>query len=332
MSPRRLRTLGLALALWPWALWCSAVLFLGPLEAPLVTRLASVLLLLGLAGAAPFQRHPGKLVAATLALVGMICLLWDSLEPAQYSRWIPAQSEVPSAVIEGDQLHLERGRAFRWNDDETAEPNWFSATYDLDRLVGLDFVVSRFGDFDGIAHTLLSFRFDDGRALVVSPEIRKEEGEDYSPWRGLFRNYELIYILGDERDVLHLRTNVWRDPVYIHPVAVEPATARRLLESVVARVHRLETHPAFYNTVTASCATALAADIQRMADPPLDLDWRILLPGYSDAMALDLGLLDTEVDVEATRANNFATPRADAAALRPDFSRAIRGLPPGEGW
>ncbi len=332
MSPRTVRTIGLAAALWPWVAWCVAVLLLGPFEASPSTRLPLVALLVVLGGIAPFQARPMKAAAGTLVLIGMVCLLWSSLRPAQYSCWIPAQSMVPSVQLDADALHVERARAFRWNDDETAEQRWFSTTYDLDRLVGMDFVVSRFGGFEGIAHTLLSFRFDDGRVLAVSPEIRKEEGEDYSPWRGLFRNYELIYVLGDERDVVHLRTNVWGDPVYIHPVAVEPTTARRVLESVARHASRLDERPAFYNTVTASCATALAADIQDMADPPLDLDWRVLLPGFSDAMAFELGLLDTDLDFEATRARNLVTPRASDAAARPDFSRAIRGLPPGEGW
>ena len=304
----------------PWVIGSLLVLALGPAE--LAPTPLTALLGLGLVASWLATPEFKKALYWALGFCGVVLMLWNGLDPRQDRDWLPEHARVPSVQIQGDELIVEDLRTFRWTEDG-AEPSWGRASYDLGRLQGMDLVVSHFDDFDGIAHTLLSFRFADGKVLAVSPEIRKEVGEEYSPSRGMFRNYELTYVLADERDVLHVRTHVRGERVFVHPVDVQPSTARAVLEQIVKRVQSLERRPAWYHTLTASCATTLAADIQAVADPPLELDWRVLLPGFSDGLAFDLGLLRTDGDLEATRKANFADPARYRGTG--DYSRAIRG-------
>ena len=308
------------LLLAPWVGGAMLVLVLGPDE--LAPGWVTALLGLGLVVSWLAIIESRRAVAWTLGFAGVVFLLWSGLRPSHDREWMPEHAVMPSVSVQGDELRVDGLRAFRWSDGGV-EPGWRAQSYDMGRLVGMDFIVSHFGETEGTAHTLLAFRFSNGGVLAVSPEIRKEVGEDYSPSRGLFRNYELIYVLADELDVLHLRTHVRGERVYVHPVDVEPSTARAVLEQIVRRVRSLEEKPAWYHTVSSSCASALATDIQAVADPPLDLDWRVLLPGFSDALAFELGLLETDADLETTRQRNFADPARYTG--RGDYSKAIRG-------
>lgn len=307
------------LLLAPWVGAAMLVLVLGPAE--LAPGWVGALLGLGLVVSWLATVESRGAVAWNLGILAVVFLLWSGLRPSHDRTWMPEHSVMPSVQIQGDELRVRGLRTFRWT-QEGAEPSWREQSFDLGRLQGMDFVVSHFGDFEGIAHTLLSFRFSGGRVLAVSPEIRKEVGEDYSPSRGLFRNYELIYVLADELDVLHVRTHVRGERVYIHPVDVAPSTARAVLEQIVRRVQSLEARPAWYHTVSASCASTLATDIQAVADPPLDLDWRVLLPGFSDELAFELGLLKTDTDLATTRQRNFADPARHPG--RASYSGSIR--------
>ncbi len=332
MSDQRLgcgARLALLLLLPLWAA-AGAVWWFAPLGGPKLLHWAAAGFLLLLGATAPLRREPRAAIGMAMLLSALGFAGFAALQPSHERAWRPEQSRMPQATIVGDELRLLYARAFRWAKGDGAdafEPAWFDAAYDLRRLEGLDFLISPFGDVPGIAHTMFSFRFDDGRRIVVSPEVRKERGEAYDPKLGLFRNYELMYVLADERDALHLRTNVWGDEVYAHPVDVQPATARRLLEHIAARVQQLHEEPAFYNTILASCSTSLGDHVEAISEPPIHLDWRVLLPGFSDELGFELGLLGGPT-IEALRERNATSPHAGAAADRPDFARAIRGLPP----
>ena len=107
----------------------------------------------------------------------------------------------PTAEIQGNQLTVRNVRNFDYRTETDFTPRWETRTYDLSKLRGLDLYVIYWGS-PSIAHTILSWEFDDGQHLAVSIETRKETGESYSAVRGFFRQYELYYVLADERDVV----------------------------------------------------------------------------------------------------------------------------------
>jgi hypothetical protein len=198
-----------------------------------------------------------------------------------------------------------------------------SRTHDLRDVRAVWYGLSPFASWRGPAHAFLSFEFADSTYLAVSVEARREEGEEFSPVGGLLRRYELLYVIGEEADVIGLRTNVWRDPVYLYPTTATPAQARRLLESMLARAAELAERPEYYHAITNNCATNLAAALNEVA--PRRARWSVafLLPGYSDGYAWRRGLLAIEAPPERVRARYRIDERARAAPAS-EFSRAIR--------
>jgi hypothetical protein len=179
-----------------------------------------------------------------------------------------------------------------------------------------------------LAHTMLSFEFatPDGppQYLCASIEIRKEQGETYAAWKGSARQYELMYVLADERDVVQVRTNHRGEDVYRYRTTATPDQARLLLVDVLARANQLAARPEFYDTVSNNCTTNLVDHINRIRPGRVTYDYRVLLPGYSDKLAYDEGLIVPYGTFEETKLAAYVSGKALAAADREDFSQAIR--------
>jgi hypothetical protein len=189
------------------------------------------------------------------------------------------------------------------------------------------FMVERFGPHDemtpAIAHTLLSFGFG-GEYVAVSVEIRKERGESYSPWKGLLRQYELMYVVADERDVIGLRTNHRRDTVYLYPVRAPVEAMRRAFVEMLQRANQLAEAPEFYNTLTSTCTTNLVRHVNTIAPARIPPSYKVILPAYSDSLAYDLGLIPNGQPLEQVRAAHRIDALAQELGVRADFSRALR--------
>jgi hypothetical protein len=109
--------------------------------------------------------------------------------------------------------------------------------------------------FPAIAHVFLSFGFGDDH-VAVSVEARKERGEGYSSIQSFFKRYELIYVVGDERDLIRVRTNYRHDPsedVYLYRVRGPLENARRLFLEYVRAINALRERPV---STTRSAPTA----------------------------------------------------------------------------
>jgi len=245
-----------------------------------------------------------------------------SIRPSHDRAWTRDQSRLPRVERAGDRVTVLDTRAFRYRSPEDYDAAWVDRTIDLGDLQGVDFAVERFTDNEAVAHTLVSFRFDHDDPLVISVEIRKEIGESFGPLKGLFRQFELMYVIGDERDLIELRAVHRADDVYLHPMRATPQQARAFFLSLLDGAQSVWEQPQFYNTVSASCTTVLAQHLQQVAD--VGLDYRVWLPGYSDALAFDLGLIDTDADFATTRSRHHINARARAAAGTDAFSQRIR--------
>jgi hypothetical protein len=160
--------------------------------------------------------------------------------------------------------------------------------------------------------------------LAVSIETRKEQGEEYAAWKGSARQFELMYVLADERDVVQVRTNIRGESVYRYRTTATPEQTRMLLVDVLARTNQLASRPEFYDTLTNNCTTNLVDHINRIQPQRVKYDYRVLLPGYSDKLAFDEGLIQPAGTFEETKSRAYLNPKALAAANRADFSLAIR--------
>ena len=163
------------------------------------------------------------------------------------------------------------------------------------RRAGVWFVLAPFtGSWSGLAHTFVSFELAGGRFLAISVEARRERGEDYFIWGGLMRPLEMTYVVGTESDLLGVRA-LRGDVLYLYPSKASPDQARAMLVDMLRRAQRFQTEPEFYNSVWNNCATNLRAHVNRVVEEPLPFGWGILFPGYSDKLALERGLLATNL-------------------------------------
>ena len=247
--------------------------------------------------------------------------------PSNTRTWIPMHARAPAIVLRGDSVWIRNVRDFRWRADSSEVVGWEDRAYDLARLRRVYFVLSPFARaWRGPAHTFVSFEFDDSSTVAVSVEARREPGEEYGPWAGATRHFELLYVIGEERDLIGLRAIAWGDPVYLYPVRATPDQVRRLFVRLLQRAHGLEDRPEFYNTLTSNCTTNIVDAVNDVFPHRIHASYRILLPGYSDALAYDLGLLDTRLPLVDARRRFQVNARARAAvdAAPADFSRRIR--------
>ena len=202
--------------------------------------------------------------------------------------------------------------------------SYYDKTFDLDELRSVDFIVVPFNETPSLGHTMLSFGFEDGEHLAVSVEIRKERGQKFSAIGGFFRQYELIYVVASERDVIQKRVNCDRSDVYLYRSTATPEQARELFVDVMRRVNKLAKSPEFYDTLTNNCTTNIRNHVNHLKPDEVPYDYRVLLPGFSDELAYDLGLIEHHGSYAETRLRARVNYQAYLHRNDPLFSQAIR--------
>lgn len=264
---------------------------------------------------------------ALLAFIGAFAALlawWTSIPPSNDRDWQPEVARLASATIAGDLVTVHNIRNFDYRTETDFTPAWETRTFDLRKLEGVD-LVAVYWMGPAIAHLFLSFDFG-GDHLAISVEARKERTEGYSSLRGFFKQYELVYVVGDERDLIRLRTNYRKDPpedVYLFRLRGRPDNARRLFLDYVRRINELHERPAFYNTVTANCTNVILLHA-RVNPGHLRYSWKVLLSGYAPEYAYENGRLDTTLPFPELMRRSHINAAAQAADTGPDFSRRIR--------
>ncbi len=270
-------------------------------------------------------RWPGALFAAVLIGTG---LWWLLLSPRQDRVWADDVAQRLKVVsFDGQHVVLDNVRNFTWRTDEDHDVRWERREYDLDQLRSADLVLSYWmGPM--IAHTLVSFGFEDGRQLVFSVEIRKERGESFSALGGFFRKFEMTLVAAEETDIVKVRSNVRGEDVYLYRLkGMTREQLKGLFVSYLGEARKLDATPAFYNTLTSNCTT-IVYELAKQIAPGLPLDYRLLVSGYFAEYARDLGVLTPGVDFATLKARGRITDRARAAGDDPAFSRLIRvGMP-----
>lgn len=319
------------LVLWIFLLaatvWGSAALwFDGPASRPLASLLAAAfpLTTLVLLVRVRPRRHA---YAACAVLFAVLLGWWFSLEPSNSRDWQPDVAQLPTAEIQGDKVTIHNVRDFDYRTETDYTEHWDTRSYDLAKLRGLDLFVIYWGS-PSIAHTILSWDFGDGQHLAISIETRKEKGESYSAVRGFFRQYELYYVIADERDVVGLRTNYRHEDVYLYPLRTPPARARGILLDYLKEVNRLAQQPKWYNALSHNCTTTIRLHVADVI-PGIPHDWRWLANGYMDELLYEMGAVNRDYPFTELKKLSYINPKAQAVPPNGDFSAAIRkGLLP----
>jgi Domain of unknown function (DUF4105) len=256
-----------------------------------------------------------------LALLVITLTWWFSLRPRSDGDWAQGMEVLPRAEIAGDMLHVRNYRNFSYSASGEPVPRYEQRTYDLAKLLSIDYFLAHWSG-PVMAHTLVSFGFDDGQFLCVSVEARRQRWQSYSPLWGLFRSYQLFFVLGDERDIVRLRTNIRREQVYMYRVRLAPQQLRRLILDYVTRIETLAAQPGWYNSVASNCTTNLF--YHNRVPVPWWLKPNIFLNGLSARAMYRLGFLDNSLSYRELQARCAIRERALAAGDAADFSQQIR--------
>jgi len=305
--------------------WGAAVLFFTVPGHGLALALAALVAVVGL-GALAFAGF-GRALALAGALLAGVALWWAHLTPTNDKDWAPEVSRAPRGEVLGDTLVLHDVRNFDYRTENDFTERWETRSYDLSKLRGLDLFLSHWGS-PAIAHTIMSWDFEGAPPLAISIETRKDKTQQYSAVAGFFRNYELVYVPADERDLVRLRTNYRGENVWLYRLRTPIPRARALLLEYVASMNRVADRPEFYNALTENCTTAIRTHVKAVGGT-FPLDWRLFANGHIDELLYERGAIGQSLPFDELKERSHIDARAKAADQDPAFSARIReGLPP----
>jgi hypothetical protein len=255
------------------------------------------------------------------------------VRPSLNRDWNKDQVVLARATIDGNRIAITNIRNINYRSTGDYDVRYYDKTFDLNKLQSVWYGVEPFSSHNlGAAHTLMSFGFEGGEYVAISAEIRKEKGESFSAVKGLFRQYEIVYVIADERDVIKLRSNYRHDKVFLYPVKTSRENMRKMFVSMLNRANKLATEPEFYNTLVNTCTTSIVGHVNEIAPGKVPWSFKVLMPAYSDELAYKLGLLDTQgldgrtLTLEEMRKKHLINERAEKYKDDPNFSQRIRGL------
>src|SRR5947209_4935484 len=289
-------------------------------------KIVAGLLAIASAAALVFVRGFWRKIGAVTLLFGGVLMWWLTLAPTNDSNWQPDVAHKAWADIQGDEVTLHNVRNCDYRTETDYTPHWETRTVRISQITGIDLAIDYWGS-PWIAHPIVSFQFADAPPLCFSIETRKTAGQTYSTIGGLYRQYALMYLVSDERDVIRLRTNYRNEDIYLYHTTVPQNRARERFLEYVRSLNALRAQPRWYNAITTNCTTSIRS--QHPSKERIPWDWRILLNGKGDELLYrDGGLVTGGRPFAELKARSLIDTRALAANDSLDFSKLIReGLP-----
>jgi len=304
-----------------------ALLYSSPLSETARIVLAAIFGIVALVAAIALAVRRWRWRAAGAYWVAFFALLawFFSLAPSNDRDWQADVATLPYATVAGDIVTMHNIRNFDYRSETDYTPAYYDKSFDVSKLTGVD-IIAVYWMGPAVAHIFVSFEFAGSDHLAVSIETRKEKGEEYSTLKGFFRQYELYYVVADERDVIRLRTNYRKDPpedVYVYRAQGPLENGRRLFLDYVRKINSLKEKAEFYNTLTTNCTTNIwMHTLVNVGHLPFS--WKILASGYVPQYMYEAGRLDNSVPFAELQKRALVNPRAHGADKAQDFSRRIR--------
>lgn len=266
------------------------------------------------------RRRWARPVVAALLVASW--LVWASVQPSLERDWRPEVAVMPRILVDGDRIHISGYRNFDYRSAEDFTVRHEERELRLSQLRSVDFLLS-YWHTGPVGHTFASFHFDGGPPVSISIETRPEVGEGFDPVGSLFRHFELIYVVGDERDLVRVRSNYRNEEVFLYRTNLSQAAARRLFLVYAERVNQLAEQPEFYHLLSNSCTINIIRYANRIGREGR-LDIRHVLNGFSDRYLYRAGVVDRSLPFDQLRARSQINAAARAADQAPDFSERIR--------
>jgi hypothetical protein len=308
-----------------WGAWCTAAIWFSNLPTSALRAVASAVFVAGSLAWLARGRFRPRALRIVLAACLLVTIGWLLIPASNDRDWMPEYSRTATATFAGDLVTIHDLRDFEYRGEFDFTPRFSERTVSLSQLESLDLVLSNWG-LEQISHTIVSFGFADGTHVAVSIETRRENGEPQTTLRSLFKQYELIYVVADERDLIRLRADFRKETVRIYPLRTTPDEVRVLFRDVMGRVNRLARDPDYYNLLTQNCTTSLMPHRAKVR-PWRYRDVRVLLNARFDELLFEHGAIDTELPLDEARRRFTVKPGPVDPGSSVDYSQRIRPRP-----
>jgi hypothetical protein len=266
------------------------------------------------------------LILSLLLLLFLVVIIYKFVQKPLTDRDRIERDAVTATVnMQWDSITVSDIRDFTWRSDEDYDIDYYDKTFDIKQVVTVEYFLSTFALGERLGHTFLSFGLDDGSQIAVSIEARKEVWETYHPVRWLLNQYELIYVIADEEDLISLRTQVREDPVYRYEIATTPAQAQNLLRSLLDTTDELSKTAKFYNTITDNCTSVLRKHVNSIAPWTFSFHYSLFLTWLNDFFLFGKWYINTSSTKEELRATHRINEIVDWIVGEEEFSRLLRG-------
>ena len=310
------------------AIWAASALYLDSSAHALGMFLALAVVIM-MAAILIWVRKRILAIGLCTVIFAIVLAWWLTLAPATDRPWLADVAQTPWAEIQGDKATLHNVRNFDYTTETNYRVHWETRDVDLSKIRGIDLFMNYWGS-PSIAHTILSFDIEGSLPVAISIETRKIVGQSYSALLGFFRQFELIYVIADERDVIRVRTNYRHgEDLYLYHTRAGPAHARAVFLDYLKTANYLHDHPQWYNALTSNCTTNVMPHLMADTGRRAPLDWRLLLNGHADEMAYEHRRLAGDLPFDELKRRAHINDAARAADQAPDFSRRIRLGRPG---
>src|SRR5436189_2999960 len=305
--------------------WATLALYYSPMPSAARVGCAVLFALLSLS-LLIFSRPRWKGLLGFLALFAAVLCWWLLRTPSNKRDWQPDVALLPYATFAGDEVTVHNVRNCDYRSETDYDVRHYDHTYNLSHLQTADLFMVYWGS-PMICHTMVSFGFDGAQYLCISIETRKEKGEGYSAIKGFFREFELTYVVVDERDLVRLRTNYRHKDVYLNRLQSKPEVVRKSFVNYLQKVNSLYERPEWYNAFSGNCTTSIRQHTRPYAAKSVR-SWKILVNGFLDELIYENGAFDQSLPLPELKKRSHVNERAQAAGSATDFSQRIReGLP-----
>jgi hypothetical protein len=259
--------------------------------------------------------------------VFLLVLVWFiSIRPSHDRPWRREVTVMPRAIIDGDRVRLTGVRNFEYRSRNDFTEKYEEREVLISHLTSIDFFVS-YWKIGPVGHTFLSFNFDNAPPVCISIETRPEVGEGFAPIASMFKQFELIYVVGDEHDLVGVRVNHRGEETFMYPIRTSPEAAQRLFRVYLDRINELADRPEFYHLLSNSCTINIVR-YANVAGRVGRFETDQILNGFIDRYLYRSGRIDTTLPFEELRRRSHINEAVRDAADAPDFSERIRAALP----
>lgn len=262
--------------------------------------------------------------AITFLLVVMFFVsLFFIFKPSHDRAWEAGHEALPYISFSGATTTITNFRHFDWSGPFTAKQNYETKVFSIEDIQSVSVLISHFSEHEGLAHIFLSFELATSTPIVISLETRREVGEKFSPLLGILRQFEIIYVVGDERDLVGVRTNYRDERVYLYPTKATPLEAQQLFRNLASNINTVFAEPQMYNTLTRNCTNEITRQVEKMSNLSFPLTWKTILPGHFDEVLYEMDIIDNTMSFADTKQSHLINNQS-TNLMDENYSEVIR--------